>query len=118
MTILIIDDESLVRRSLMKTFKMLGHQVFEAENGKEGLKKWYEVDPDIVMLDVLMPEMSGPEVLQNIVGKTKAKIALMSAYTGDNNKSTATEMGAHMFIAKPFDNIFDVANKVLELIDG
>jgi len=87
---------------------MRGHSVYEAENGVEGLKVWRSIQPDIVFLDVLMPGMSGPAVLQELNGKQTAKVLLMSAYSGDYDLKKAKELGADEFIAKPFNDIFKV----------
>ena len=116
MKVLVIDDEALVRRSLVKVFQHLGHDCYEAEDGIAGMQKWIEVEPDLVLLDVLMPKMSGPEVLTQMNQKLPTKVALMSAYTGEHTNKTAEQMGAQLFIAKPFDNIFDIARITLELV--
>lgn len=114
--ILIIDDESLVRRSLRRAAEAGGHKVIEAENGVAGLELWSAKDPDIVFLDVLMPGLTGPQVLKEIKSTNKAKVVLISAYTGEYNIEVAKELGADLFIPKPFDDIFDVIKKAEGLI--
>lgn len=104
---LIVDDETLVRRSLHRALKSKGHEVFEATNGVEGLQIWRAEKPDLVFLDVLMPGLTGPEVLKEI-GETKAKVILMSAFSGEHNMQTAQQMGANLFVPKPFEDIFAV----------
>jgi DNA-binding NtrC family response regulator len=104
--VLIIDDEPLIRRSLGRAFHIKGHEVHEAVDGREGVEKWKALSPDVVFLDVLMPGLSGPEVLQAMGPNKKGKVILMSAYSGDHNMDTATRMGAQIFIPKPFDDIF------------
>lgn len=110
MKILIIDDEPLVRRSLKKAFLLnTDHTVEEASDGVEGIEKWRTFAPDLVLLDVLMPKMSGPEVLQKISqDKSPAKVVLISAYSGEHNLQTAQKLGAHLFLAKPFEDIFNI----------
>lgn len=112
MKILIVDDEPLVRKSLGRACMARKHEVFEAVDGNEGLARWLELSPDLVFLDVLMPGLSGPEVLQEFVKKTgarsRATVILMSAYSGEHNLETARQLGADLFIPKPFDDIFAV----------
>lgn len=110
MKILIIDDEPLVRRSLQKAFATRkDYLIEEAEDGFAGIEKWKYFKPDLVMLDVLMPRLSGPEVLVKIrPDKGPAKVVLMSAYSGDYNLETAQKLGADLFISKPFEDIFNV----------
>lgn len=108
MKILIVDDEALVRRSLSRALKLKGHEVREATNGSEGLEAWKEWMPDLVFLDVLMPLLTGPEVLKKMNESNTAKVILISAFSGDHNMQTAQQMGATIFIPKPFEDIFAV----------
>lgn len=108
MKVLIIDDEPLVRRSLSRAFKARGHEVTEAVDGQDGLQQWRDQSPDIVLLDVLMPRLTGPQVLQKIGKDRCGKVILISAYSGDDSFATVSEAGADKFIAKPFSDIFQV----------
>ena len=80
----------------------------EATNGVEGLQSWKAWKPDLVFLDVLMPSMTGPEVLKEIRNESTAKVILMSAFSGEHNMQTAQQMGANIFVPKPFEDIFAV----------
>lgn len=115
MKVLIIDDEPLVRISLERVFK--SHEVLTAADGQEGLDLWILVKPDLVLLDVLMPHLTGPQVLEKI-GKTRAKVVLISAYAGEYDLQTAHSLGAHLYIQKPFANIFDILRVCEELVNG
>lgn len=121
MKILIVDDEPLVRKSLGRAFRAKGHEVIEAIDGREGLSLWTELlaqsaSPDIVLLDVLMPGLSGPELLNEMRPKLEAlkssgqvwtgRVILMSAYSGEHNVTTAQQLGADLFVPKPFDDVF------------
>lgn len=115
MKILIVDDEPLVRKSLSRACASKGHQVLEAQDGHEGLQKWITEKPEIVFLDVLMPGLSGPQVLKEIGAQKTGKVILMSAYSGEHNIQTAHQIGADLFIAKPFDDIFEIVKRAEEL---
>ena len=116
MKFLIIDDEALVRRSLARALRAHGHEVLEAVDGNEGLQMWNESQPHLVFLDVLMPGMTGPEVLKSIGPQTTTKVILMSAFSGEHNIQTAQQMGADLFLTKPFENIFAVVAKAEEMV--
>lgn len=131
MKILIVDDEPLVRKSLSRAFRSKGHEVFEAADGNEGLTLWLECWPEVVFLDVLMPGLSGPELLKEIRPRLNedkrsengwsGKVILMSAFSGEHNLSAphlvAEQMGADLFIPKPFDDIFALV-KLAEGLNG
>ena len=107
MKILIVDDESLVRIALSRACKLKGHIVEEASGGLEGIEKWKAMRPDLVFLDVLMPDMNGPNVIEAVGSSKDTKIVLMSAYTGSYDLNKAQSVGADLFIPKPFDDIFE-----------
>ncbi len=107
MKVLLVDDEPLVRRALSRAFVSQGHLVAEASSGEEALKLWPEFSPDVVMLDVIMPGLTGPQVLEEIKD-TKARVILMSAYSGDQQVHTGGTARAAHFLAKPFSDIFAV----------
>jgi DNA-binding response OmpR family regulator len=117
MKVLVIDDEPLVRRSLGRALKTQAHEVLEAVDGASGLKMWRESNPDLVFLDVLMPGLSGPQVLQELDPQLKArtKIVLISAFSGEHSPETAQRLGADCFIPKPFEDIFAVVKLVEDL---
>ena len=120
MKVLVIDDEALVRLSLRRALDRSGHQVLEAEDGQAGLEQWLKFQPDLVFLDVLMPRLSGPDLLKNIMSKgiKVGKVILMSAFTGEYDLQKAKSLGANMFILKPFDNIFSIVQMGEELVSG
>jgi DNA-binding response OmpR family regulator len=116
MRVLLVDDESLIRKSLRRVFEFHACEVKEAEDGTSGLKIWKDSDPDLVILDVLMPGMTGPQILKEMGAHRKAKVVLISAYTGEYDRNKATELGADLFIPKPFNDIFSVVTQSLQLI--
>lgn len=116
MKVLIIDDEALVRRSLARAFKSKGHEVVEAVDGEQGLAKWLEVNPDIVFVDVLMPKMTGPQLLKKVNRSHSCRVILMSAYSGEDHLETTDSLGVDEFIPKPFQDIFSLVSKAEELV--
>ncbi len=120
MRVLIVDDEPLVRHSLRRALHKLGHTVEEAEDGQSGLEKWSLFKPELVFLDVLMPRLSGPDLLRALtpVNKNAAKVILMSAFTGEYDLEKAKALGADLFIPKPFEDIFAVVKIGEELFSG
>ncbi len=118
MKILIVDDEAIVRRSLRRAAEHRGHEAIEAEGGQQGLQLWCQESPDLVFLDVLMPDLSGPEVLSRL-GEKKgpAKVILISAYAGDYDSGAAQQMGADLFLPKPFADIFKVIDLAEKMVN-
>lgn len=118
--VLVIDDEPLVRRSLQRVLNHSGFEVILAADGLQGYQMWTEQKPEVVLLDVLMPGLSGPQVLEKISPelKSKTKIMMMSAFTGEFTQTKAHDLGAQLFVAKPFDDIFEIVVKVKSLLGG
>lgn len=114
MKILVIDDEPLVRKSLLRALQSKKHSVFEAEDGTVGYNMWLKHNPEVVIVDVLMPGKSGPQLIEEMRGKHKSKIVLISAFSGEYNINSVKALGADLFISKPFSDIF----KVVEAIEG
>jgi two-component system, response regulator PdtaR len=117
MKVLIIDDEPLVRLSLKRALEKAKHEVEEAPDGRSGLEQWERFKPDLVFLDVLMPRLSGPDLLRALTPAVKGetKVILMSAFAGDYDLDKAKSLGADLFIAKPFDDVFEVIRRGEEL---
>ncbi len=119
MKVLIIDDESSVRRALQRAFTSRGHQASVAIDAIEGESLWLVEKPEMVILDVLMPKMTGPQLLEKLKDFIKnypVKVILISAYSGEFDTKQSLSKGANLFIEKPFENIFSVVDKAEELI--
>jgi CheY-like chemotaxis protein len=117
-TILIVDDEPLVRRSLKRVLLSAGYEVVEAADGREGLIQWRKSKPSLVFLDILMPGLTGPQVLTEIEGEFRkaAKVIFISAYTGEYNLESAKSLGADLFLAKPFEDVFQIVELVSQVL--
>jgi DNA-binding response OmpR family regulator len=118
MKVLVIDDEPIIRLALKRALESRGHEVLEADGGKIGIELWLNQSPDLVFLDVLMPGQSGLQVLREIGKSNSAVVLLMSAYSGAHAESDMANIGAHGFLKKPFDNIFDAVEMGERLVNG
>lgn len=100
--ILFVDDDPEILRALGSFFHKLGHEVHSAESGPEAIATYERVRPDVTVLDVVMPGMSGMEVLQTL----RERRAMVIMLTGKGEIETAVEamrMGAENFLTKPVD---------------
>jgi two-component system, chemotaxis family, chemotaxis protein CheY len=112
MKILIADDSQFMRSVLQDIVVAGGYEVIEAVNGKEAIEKVEQEKPDLVLLDIIMPETDGIAVLKKI-GKT-AKVVVISAVGQEKMVDEAKELGALDYIVKPFENkqVLEVIKKV------
>jgi DNA-binding NtrC family response regulator len=102
--ILVIDDEHSVRWAFERALQKAGYQPFLAENGLKGLAMYEAHRPDLVLVDIRMPEMDGLQVLKRIRQiAPNAKVIVMTAYSDMETTVTAMKLGAYDFLTKPFD---------------
>ncbi|MES3037252.1 MAG: response regulator [Bdellovibrionota bacterium] len=116
-SILIIDDENLIRRSLSRALPkyIKSSEIFEASDGLQGQEMWLRIKPDLVIIDVLMPEMSGPEVIRSIPVGMQTKVVMISAHQGQIETQTPG-LKYDLFIAKPFEDIHAVAEQISKVL--
>lgn len=101
--VLIVEDSIFMRSVLKKILEGLGLvNIIEAEDGKECLEKIKSEDPDLILLDMIIPEPTGMEILEQIGGK-KA-IIVVSSVGQEDIIEEAKELGAFSYITKPFEN--------------
>ncbi|TFB14220.1 response regulator [Filobacillus milosensis] len=102
--ILVTDDAAFMRLQLKDIFEKMGHEVVgEAADGKEAIEKFEELQPDLVTMDITMPEMDGVEASKEIMkNHPDAKIVMCSAMGQQAMVIEAVELGAKDFIVKPF----------------
>lgn len=102
--VLIVDDASFMRLTIRMMLEQNGMEVVgEAENGIVGVKKYLDLKPDIVTMDITMPEMSGIESLKAIMKQDpKAKVIMVTAMGQEVMVKEAIISGAKSFIVKPF----------------
>lgn len=104
-TILICDDEEPMRRLVSATLDGLGHTLLEAVNGKQALAAIRSHRPDLVVLDMMMPALSGLEVLAAIRADeaiAATKVVVLTAAAQHRDAEAARAAGADLFVAKPF----------------
>jgi two-component system KDP operon response regulator KdpE len=102
-TVLIVDDEPQIRRLLQGTLARAGYRVAEAASGRQALEALGEAQPDVVLLDLGLPDRDGIELIPAIRKHSKAAILVVSAREGTEQKVTALDLGAVDYVTKPFD---------------
>ncbi|HLB36974.1 MAG TPA: response regulator [Gemmatimonadales bacterium] len=100
--ILFVDDDAQVLKSLGDYFTKLGHEVFRAASGRDGLKAYDAHHPDVVVLDLFMPGMSGMEVLERLA-RREAMVIMLTGYGELENAIQAMRLGAENFLTKPVE---------------
>ncbi|GAB4072989.1 chemotaxis protein CheY [Barrientosiimonas marina] len=102
--ILVTDDAAFMRMQLKDHLTKLGHEVIgEAENGKDAIEKYQELKPDLITMDITMPEMDGVEAVKEIKKiDSGAKVVMCSAMGQQGMVLDAIKSGASDFIVKPF----------------
>ncbi|MDA8104032.1 MAG: sigma-54 dependent transcriptional regulator [Nitrospiraceae bacterium] len=117
--ILVVDDEKLLRWSLQQNLSKEGFTVITAEKGMQGLELFSEEQPDITLLDVHLPDISGINVLENIKKENRDAIIIMVTAFGDIQTAVKTiKIGAYDFVEKPFnmDKLKILIGKALETV--
>ena len=102
-TVLIVEDESNIRDILSMYLEQEGFKVEKAQNGSEGLRVFKKVNPDLVLLDIMMPVMDGIEMLRELRTFSKTPVIMLTAKTDMSDKIEGLEVGADDYITKPFE---------------
>ncbi|MCX9083905.1 MAG: response regulator [Candidatus Methanoperedens sp.] len=110
--ILLVDDAAFMRLMLKKIIVPTGNEVLEAVDGSDGVAKYKEHRPNLVLLDIIMPSMDGIECLKQIIAHDRnARVIMCSSIGQKTVVNDAIKIGARDFIIKPFD-----AERVLEAV--
>lgn len=100
--LLVVDDEDRIRRLLKMYLEKADYSIDEAENGQQALEKAMENDYDLILLDVMMPEMDGVEVAEEIRKEKDTPIMMLTAKGEELNRIQGFEAGVDDYIVKPF----------------
>lgn len=116
--ILVVDDEPDIVSSLSIRLRALGYEVITASDGKEALEKARAENPDLVLLDIMLPKLDGYKVCRMLKFDEKYKhipIVLITAKVEDAHRKMGLEMGADAYINKPFvpEELMAVVQKLL-----
>jgi len=116
--ILVAEDERDIRELIVFTLQLSGFNVVEVPNGEEAVQKALEIKPDLILLDVRMPKMTGYEACEALKAKEKTKnipIVFLSAKGQETEVNAGLELGAEEYFLKPFapDDLSKRVNKIL-----
>ncbi len=100
--ILVVDDEIEIIRALQRSLVAHGYKVFTARNGEDAVKLTMQQRPDMLLLDLVLPGMSGLEVCRKIREESNVPIIVLSVKDAEGDKVQALDLGADDYIAKPF----------------
>ena len=100
--IVLIEDESEIRRFLRTTLPSHGYRIYEAATGQEGLTEARTRNPDLILLDLGLPDMDGIEVIREVRRWTTTPIIVLSAREQEQQKVSSLDLGADDYVTKPF----------------
>lgn len=114
--IMLVDDSSFMRERCKKILEKEGHQVVQAEDGALAVEKYKKENPQLVFMDITMPNLNGIEAVEKIIEFDKnAKIIMLSAMGQKTTVMEAIKKGAKYFLVKPFspEKVLEACNKYL-----
>jgi CheY-like chemotaxis protein len=114
LTVLVVDDDPVILRLLQVNFEMEGHSVLTASDGAEGLQRVRECRPDVVVADIMMPNVDGLQMLEQIRADAATRdlpVVLLSAKAQSYEIDRGLEAGADDYVTKPFDPL-DLVERV------
>jgi len=122
-TILVVDDQELVRSAIVAALKRQGYNLLEAENGADGVKLAVQQKPHLIISDTIMPRMDGYEMFRTLKSNAQTKhipMIALSSKSSAEEEAKLLDMGYHDFIAKPINPIRLVARvkRALSLVYG
>jgi DNA-binding response OmpR family regulator len=101
-TILVVDDEPTLRETLAENLEIEGFRVVTAADGLQALERFRQSQPDLVVLDLMLPELSGIEVCRQIRRESGVPILMLTARDSELDKVVGLELGADDYVTKPF----------------
>ena len=103
-TILVVEDEPTLRETLAEALEADGFDVVQAGDGRTALERFTKDEPDLVLLDLMLPEMSGLEVTRQIRAESSVPIVMLTARDAEVDKVVGLELGADDYVTKPFSS--------------
>jgi two-component system KDP operon response regulator KdpE len=100
--ILVVDDEEAIRRFLAVTLTSQGYEIVEAASGQEAISSVNSRPPDLIILDLILPDIDGVEVTRRLRRWTQVPIIILSVRDSENDKIAALDAGADDYLTKPF----------------
>ena len=118
--VLTVDDSKTIRMIVKKAFKQYDCEMFEAENGVEGLAMTAKEKPDLIVLDITMPVMNGIEMLERLKSEATLKdipVIMLTAESGKDNVMQIVKMGVKDYMVKPFkgEDLIGRVEKIIKL---
>ena len=101
-TVLVVDDEQTVRDTVAQRLRQDGHRVITAADGAEALRQFRSEKPDLILLDLMLPELSGIEITRIVRGESDVPILMLTARDSELDKVVGLELGADDYVTKPF----------------
>ena len=101
-TVLIVEDDASTRHSLARDLAAHGYRVEEAADGSEALDRWRARRPDVVLLDLGLPDLDGTRIVRRIRREATTPIVVLSVRSEEGTKIEALELGADDYVTKPF----------------
>jgi DNA-binding response OmpR family regulator len=101
-TILVVDDERILRETLAESLEVEGFTVVQAADGREAVNVFRRSHPDLILLDLMLPELSGTEVCRLIRAESGVPILMLTAKSAELDKVVGLELGADDYVTKPF----------------
>jgi len=117
-TILIVDDELSILVPLQFLMEKEGYLVKLAQSGKEAIEKIHDIQPDLILLDIMLPDLDGYEIYQMIRNRREwesIRVIFLTAKNRDADIAKGLAMGADAYITKPFSNT-ELMNEIRKLI--
>jgi two-component system KDP operon response regulator KdpE len=100
--ILVVDDDTNLVRLLTESLEEAGYIVHAAPNGKEGLRQLYQLRPDLLILDLMMPQMDGWETLTRVREMSDVPVLMLTARDAESDRLRGFELGVDDYVTKPF----------------
>ena len=101
-TILVVDDEKTLRETLAESLEIEGFTVVQAADGREAVESFRRHHPDLILLDLMLPELSGTEVCLIVRSESDVPILMLTAKSAEVDKVVGLELGADDYVTKPF----------------